>query len=172
MVDIEADGPIPGDYSMISIGAVAITKRLETFYVKIRPISCKYKLECLKISGFSREETLLFEYPEKVMEDFLIWLENLKTKENYGSPIFISDNNGFDWQFVNWYFWHFLGKNPFGHSSVNLSSFYKGLNKNVQANFKRFKKKHSHDALDDAMGNVEAFLKIINKYDIKHINQQ
>jgi len=28
--------------------------------------------------------------------------------------LFISDNDGFDWQFVNWYFWHFLGQNPFG----------------------------------------------------------
>ena len=43
------------------------------------------------------------------MESFAGWLkENAK-----GRPIFISDNNGFDWQFVNWYFWRFTGGNPF-----------------------------------------------------------
>jgi hypothetical protein len=36
--------------------------------------------------------------------------------------VFVSDNNGFDWQFINWYFWHFTGANPFGHSSTNLGS--------------------------------------------------
>ena len=33
MVDIEADGPIPGDYSVISFGTVVIEPGLErTFY--------------------------------------------------------------------------------------------------------------------------------------------
>jgi hypothetical protein len=40
MVDVEADGPIPGDYSMISIGAVIVEPSLEkTFYGKLKPIS-------------------------------------------------------------------------------------------------------------------------------------
>ena len=33
MVDIEADGPIPGDYSMVCLGAVVVEPALErTFY--------------------------------------------------------------------------------------------------------------------------------------------
>ena len=33
MVDIEADGPIPGDYSMVCLGAVVVEPTLErTFY--------------------------------------------------------------------------------------------------------------------------------------------
>lgn len=40
MVDIEADGPIPGDYSMVSFGAVVVEPGLErTFYGELRPIS-------------------------------------------------------------------------------------------------------------------------------------
>ena len=50
--------------------------------------------------------------------------------------MFVSDNNGFDWQFVNWYFHAFLGENPFGHSSTNLGSLYKGLVKDFKKNFK------------------------------------
>jgi hypothetical protein len=38
MVDIEADGPIPGDYSMVSFGAVVVEPGLErTFYGELRP---------------------------------------------------------------------------------------------------------------------------------------
>ena len=36
MVDVESDGPIPGDYSMISIGAVIVDDTLEqNFYGKL-----------------------------------------------------------------------------------------------------------------------------------------
>jgi hypothetical protein len=64
MVDIESDGPIPGDYSMISFGAVLVDEHLDkTFYGKLKPISDKYILEALTVSGHSREETLGFEEP-------------------------------------------------------------------------------------------------------------
>ena len=40
MVDVEADGPIPGDYSMIAFGAVKVEPELKkTFYGRIKPIS-------------------------------------------------------------------------------------------------------------------------------------
>ena len=48
MVDIEADGPIPGDYSMVSFGAVVVEPGLErTFYGELRPISEKFVPEVL-----------------------------------------------------------------------------------------------------------------------------
>jgi len=73
--------------------------------------------------------------------------------------MFISDNNGFDWQFINWYFHHFLIKNPFGFSSTNLGSLYKGLVKDTSPNFKHLRKtKHTHNPVDDAVGNAEALL--------------
>jgi len=40
MIDIEADGPIPGDYSMVSFGAIIVEPSLsKTFYGKLKPIS-------------------------------------------------------------------------------------------------------------------------------------
>ena len=72
---------------------------------------------------------------------------------------FISDNNGYDWQFINWYFHHFTGANPFGFSSANLGSLYKGLVGNMRDNFKHLRKtKHTHHPVDDAKGNAEALL--------------
>jgi hypothetical protein len=122
MVDVEADGPIPGDYSMISFGAIIVEPSLsKTFYVQIKPISEKWIPAALQISGFTREQTLTFENPQAAMEKFALWIE----AESSGRAFFISDNNGFDWQFINWYFHHFCGKNPFGHTSSNLGSLYK-----------------------------------------------
>ena len=57
MVDIEADGPIPGDYSMVSLGAVIVEPSLsQTFYGQLRPVSKRYVPEALAVSGHSREE--------------------------------------------------------------------------------------------------------------------
>jgi hypothetical protein len=156
MVDIEADGPIPGDYSMVCFGAVIVEPALDrTFYGKIRPISEKWIPESLRVSGFSREECLTFDDAADVMARFATWLETSVRDR----PLFISDNNGFDWQFINWYFHHFLGRNPFGFSSTNLGSLYKGLMKDTFVNFKHLRKtRHTHNPVDDAMGNAEALL--------------
>ncbi|MCB4755453.1 MAG: 3'-5' exoribonuclease [Elusimicrobia bacterium] len=156
MVDVESDGPIPGDHSMICFGAVIVEPELKrTFYGQLKPLSDKWIPEALAVSGFSREETLKFDDPAKVMGKFRNWIkENAKD-----TPRFISDNNGYDWQFINWYFHHFVGENPFGYSSTNLGSLYKGLVKDVHANFKRLRKtKHTHNPVDDAKGNAEALL--------------
>ncbi|QDU81273.1 DNA polymerase III subunit epsilon [Polystyrenella longa] len=164
MVDVEADGPIPGDYSMISFGAVVVESTLKrTFYGQLRPISEGWVPEALAVSGFTREETLEFDEPTKVMESFRVWLgENSEKK-----PIFIADNNGFDWQFINWYFHHFMGDNPFGFSSMNLGSLYKGIVRDMRKNFKHMRvTKHTHHPVDDAVGNAEAMLKIIERYEL------
>ena len=158
MVDVEADGPIPGDFSMISFGAIIVEPELNrTFYGQLQPISENFVPEALAVSGFSREECLKFEEPQQVMQKFHAWLaENCQSR-----MMFISDNNGFDWQFINWYFHHFLGKNPFGFSSTNLGSLYKGLQKDTFKNFKHLRKtKHTHHPVDDARGNAEALLQM------------
>ena len=156
MIDVEADGHIPGDYSLVSIGAVVVEPSLtKTFYGKLAPISDQWIPEALAVSKVSREEHLTYDDPTAVMEAFAEWIA-ANSKER---PMFISDNNGFDWMFVCWYFWHFLGRNPFGHSSTNLGSLYKGINRSVFDNFKHLRKtKHTHHPVDDARGNAEALL--------------
>jgi len=166
MVDIESDGPIPGDYSMVSFGAVFVDEQLDkTFYGKLKPISDKFIPEALAVSGHTRDETLEFDDPQKVMTDFANWINENCTNSR---PIFISDNNGFDWMFICWYFHHFIGKNPFGYSSQNLGSLYKGIVKDTYKNFKHLRKtKHTHNPVDDAKGNVEALLTMQKEYGLK-----
>lgn len=155
MVDVEADGPIPGDYSMISVGAIVVEPALDrVFSARLRPIAARFVPRALAVSGFSREQTLAFEEPAPVMTRFAAWLQGLG-----GRPIFIADNNGFDWMFVCWYFHHFSGTNPFGHSSQNLGSLYKGLVKDTSRSFKHLRRTaHTHDPVDDARGNAQALL--------------
>ena len=156
MVDIEADGPIPGDYSMVSLGAVIVEPSLShTFYGKLRPISDRYVEAALAVSGHSRQECMSFPEPGETMRAFAAWLAEHGGKR----PMFVSDNNGFDWMFVCWYFHHFTGSNPFGFSSQNLGSLYKGAVRNLSRTFKHLRKTpHTHHPVDDARGNAEAFL--------------
>lgn len=159
MVDIEADGPIPGDYSMICLGAVIVEPSLsKTFYGELRPISKKWIPQALAVSGFTRFETMNnFENPEIVMREFKSWI----ARNTRGRPEFISDNNGFDYMFVCWYFWHFLDENIFGHTSRNLNDLYKGIVKDMFKNFKHLRRtKHDHHPVNDAKGNAEALLKM------------
>ena len=165
MVDIESDGPIPGDYSMISFGAVLVNERLDkSFYRKLKPISERFIQDALAVSGHTREETLSFDDPKQVMSDFKYWIEQTCNDR----PIFISDNNGFDWMFICWYFHHFIQANPFGFSSQNLGSLYKGIEKDTFKTFKHLRRtKHSHNPVDDAKGNAEALLAMKEKFGLK-----
>jgi 3' exoribonuclease, RNase T-like len=165
MVDIESDGPIPGDYSMLSIGAVLVNEKLDsTFYRELRPISDKHLPGALAASGLTREKTLEFGDPARAMEDFAVWLKEVCRNK----PVFISDNNGFDWMFVCWYFHHFTNSNPFGHSSYNLGSLYKGLIKDTYKDFKHLRvTPHTHNPVDDAKGNAEALLQLKTNYGLK-----
>jgi hypothetical protein len=156
MVDVEADGPCPGRYSMVSFGTILVKPGLDvSFEGRLHPVSDTFVPESLAVSRLSRAETLGFPEPGSVMQEFARWI----AVHTIGRPMFVSDNNGFDWQFINWYFHEFVGNNPFGHSSTNLGSLYKGLVKDTKKNFKHLRRsKHTHNPLDDARGNAEAML--------------
>lgn len=163
IVDVEADGPCPGLYSMVCFGAVCLETG-DTFYAQCRPdLEADCDLNALSVSGFTREEVLAFPHAKYAMADFEIWLGTQP-----GRPMFWSDNNGFDWQFINYYFWRALGRNPFGHSSSNIGSLYKGIVRDVFKNFKHLRKtKHDHHPVNDARGNAEALLHMKNEMRLK-----
>ena len=156
-VDVEADGPIPGfgmwGYSMIAIGAVLVKKPEVGFLGYLKPISEQWVPDALAVSGFTREETMEFPDPKTTMAAFRGWV-----KENAEPPyIFVADNNGFDFAWVNWYMHQFLGENIFGFSSKNINNLYQGLLHDCFASFKHLRKtKHDHNPMHDARGNAEA----------------
>ena len=160
VVDVESDGSIPNLYSMVCFGAVIVEPSLtKTFYGKTKPISDLFIPEALAISGISREQHLAFDDPKEVMLEFESWI-----KENcIGNPMFISDNPAFDWQWINYYFHFYLGRNPFGHSARRIGDLYCGMMKNASLNkeWKKLRKtKHTHDPIMDSKGNAEALLEM------------
>jgi hypothetical protein len=153
MVDIEANGPIPGDYSMTSLGAVVVDEKLDkTFKVNIKPISDKFDPNRRQFVDTDNSIDA-----KEAMVAFSEWIK----KNVSGKPVFISDNNGFDWMFVCWYLWHFLNENPLGYTSQNLNSIYRGMQKDLSINIDSLRERQlTHDALDDAKDNARVFLKL------------
>lgn len=161
VVDLETDGNLLGTNSMVCFGAVIVEDGLKrTFYGKTRPISDIYNPEALAVSGFSREEHETFDDPKEVMELFEKWL-----KENInGKPTLISDNNGFDASWINWYFIKYLGKNPFGWSSRRMTDLICGYENNLYFKWKWMRDTvHDHNPVSDALGNAEVLLKYKKK---------
>jgi len=158
VVDVESDGPLPGTHSMVCFGAVLVDDALDkTFYGQTEPISEFYEPEALAISGFSREEHEDFDDPQEVFEKFELWLKNTSK----GRPVLVSDNNGYDAAWINYYFHGFCGKNPFGWTSRRIGDMYCGMQKDAFASWKHLRKtKHDHHPVNDAKGNAEAILKM------------
>ncbi len=96
---------------------------------------------------------------KETFSNFNIWLKQFK-----GRLIFVSDNPAYDWQFINYYFHKFLNVNPFGHSARRISDFYAGMNGDFfdSTGWKKWRKTpHDHNPVHDALGNLEAFTKIL-----------
>jgi hypothetical protein len=157
VVDCESDGPVPPIYSLVCFGAVIVEPALNrTFYGKTTPISVKFDPNALAISGFSREEHFTFDDPGLVFHQFAEWLD-----ENSGGkrPTFISDNPCYDWQWMNYYFHRYLGKNPFGFSGRRIGDLFSGLHKDARKPWKHLRKTlHDHNPVNDAKGNAEVLL--------------
>lgn len=160
-VDIESDGSIIGHNSMICFGAVLLDRKLETtFYGQTAPMSDLYNPEALAISGFTRSEHEKFEDREKVMRRFANWIRD----NSKGKPILVSDNNGYDASWINYYFLITLGENPFGWSSRRIGDWYAGWFNDLYYNWKRHRQtRHTHNPVDDAKGNAEAVLYLIDQ---------
>jgi DNA polymerase III epsilon subunit-like protein len=72
----------------------------------------------LTVAGFSLDDLAVSGInPPEAMRGFEDWV--LATTGN-AKPVFVGLNAAFDWSFINYYFHHFLGRNPFGFSALVL----------------------------------------------------
>ena len=172
IVDTEADGPCPGMGSMTALGVVAYdptryaTNNWDTWRYWIYPMYAKpgdkYKKDYDEDAGgmkTNRERALAEGTdPAIAMAKLAAWIQEVNRG---GRPVFVSDNPAFDFQWVNYYFWHFLGGNPFGHSARRIGDLACGINGSIYYQWKHLREtKHTHDPLDDAIGNAEALYQI------------
>lgn len=125
-VDVETSGPNPGDYSLLSIGACVVSDLERAFYIELQPLNDRAEPQAMAACDLSLAH--LAEYgapPEEAMARFEDWvLRQFGPEER---PVFVGFNASFDWMFVNYYFYRFLGRNPFGHTALDIKSYYMGL---------------------------------------------
>jgi hypothetical protein len=165
-VDVEADGPIPGPYSMISLGMAVVGRSDLVFYTELRPISNDFVPEALEVSGLDRDR-LLREAPtaEDAMRSAAQWVNDLR---RIGRPVFLAAPAVWDGMFVHWYFVRFTGRSPFGAtgSGVDLRSYWMGLTGCEWAQTRKSAIKralgltglpHTHHAGEDAAELAEVF---------------
>lgn len=173
-IDIEADGPIPGPHSMLSLGAAAYDapkkKLLNSFSINFKklpgavahPVTEKWWRKFPEAYTLTRENQI---DPKEAMQRFANWANKLPAR-----PIMTSLPVTFDFMFVHWYFMRFLGESPFSFIGLDLRTLaYSQLNLPfkdcVRSNFPEHwfdELPHTHVALDDAIEQGALFCNMLN----------
>jgi hypothetical protein len=182
-VDIEADGPIPGPYSMVSVGLAvagvfesdfgAVDPTAETFYRELRPISDEWDPAALAVSGLTRDRLLADGAdPAVAMDELVAWVDRVADGRR---PVVVAYPACYDWMFLYWYLLRFTGASPFGHSGcLDLKTLYATkagvpLGRAVKRSMPRHllsDRPHTHNALDDAIEQAELFANLM-RWDVR-----
>jgi DNA polymerase III epsilon subunit-like protein len=170
-VDIEAAGPIPSQYSLLSIGACTLTHPQQTFYVELIPDKDRVDLRSMEVHGLDLLKLKQEGRPAtEAMKQFADWLQEVVPIGH--SPLMVAFNAPFDWMFINDYFFRYLGYNPFGHSAVDIKAVYLGASgRSWQETSGAYLhkiydhgKQLSHNALDDAIDQAIIFQGIVKEF--------
>lgn len=179
-VDVEADGPIPGPYSMLSFGFVAAgtfdgTTFLpadldtpETFYRELAPIADDFLPAALEVSGLDRDRLVAEGAdPAAAMEDARRWVLALAGDDR---PVLVAYPLSYDWMWLYWYFVRFTtGGSPFAYSqcldvktmiATALGVTTDRANKHSLPPELRSDRPHTHHAIDDAIEQADLFTKV------------
>ncbi|KQV96664.1 3'-5' exonuclease [Pelomonas sp. Root1237] len=163
-IDVETSGPIPGEYSMLTLGACNVDYPNQTFSCEFKPISDKADAKAMEVTGLSLERLAVDgTEPGVAMTRFRDWVQ--KVAGDHGTPVFVGLNAPFDWSFVNYYFHRYLQANPFGFAALDIKALYMGATgccwgdtrSSRMAAHLQPKSKGDHQALHDALYQAELF---------------
>ncbi|WP_197387543.1 3'-5' exonuclease [Ralstonia pseudosolanacearum] len=163
-VDVETSGPIPGEYSMLSIGACLVDAPETSFELTLKPLNRNADPEALAVTGFSLEELERNGVePHQAMTEFDAWVTAACSEVDV--PVFVGLNAPFDWSFVNYYFHRFHGENPFGFTALDIKAYYMGVTgsswrdtrSSSMATRLRPAQSGNHTAVQDAIYQAELF---------------
>lgn len=130
-VDVEASGPVPGRYNLISIGAVEVRwdgarhRRGDELYVELEPVFDGWDPGAEKVHKLTRDHLMAHgEKPEAALRRVNAWVgDHLRERER---PVFVGHNAPFDWMQVAWYY-DFVGlPNPFGYKALDTKAMMMG----------------------------------------------
>jgi len=174
-IDVEADGPIPGEFSMLSLGAAAFSlgnrTPLSTFGANLKtlPDASTHPSTMAwwdKNQEAWKEATTDPRDPEEVMKDFQRWMRGLP-----GKPVLVGYPITFDFSFVYWYYVRFVGfPAPFSFSALDLKTmamvkmgtgFHTAAKRRMPKKWFEGAPAHTHRALDDAIGQGVLFVNMM-----------
>jgi len=131
-VDLEASGPVPPLYNLLSIGATVVREARglhevgASIYLELKPIFPGFDPDAMKVCGLDAER--LKEEgtePRAGLERLASWV----AENNVGSeeqPCFVGHNAVFDWSYIAYYYAHFGMANPFGYKGLDTKSLAMG----------------------------------------------
>lgn len=183
-VDVEATGPVPGAYSMVSLGATAVAcrrgrkfdrfKQRPSFYAQIRElVDARSIPEAEKVARSAFDPKMRDLPPEEFAEHYLDWLRHVKSISPGAQLVFVAYPLGFDWAFSHYYLEVFggVGQDPFGFSrALDIKTFYaakagvpigQAVKGKMPGQLTRSKQRHTHNALDDAHEQGDLFCNIV-----------
>jgi ribonuclease T len=166
-VDIEASGPIPGEYSMLALGACVVGNPQENFYIELKPITRNFIAEAIAVAKLNLDELEQHGVePTTAMLEFEKWIVHVTPPDHL--PVFVAYPLAFDWMFVAYYFHRFLQRNPFGISGVDIKSFYAGMTGKPFVSVGNHLKAEffanvplTHNAREDAIVQAELFARLL-----------
>lgn len=175
-IDIEADGPYPLDYSMLSFGVAVFTasgKRLDTYSANLETLPEARQdpdtMEWWKGQSEAWEaHRKNIRPPQEVMPEFVKWVKDV-CKKHKGKAVFVGYPAGFDFTFMYVYMRKFAGESPFSFSALDVKSYAMAVlgvdfRDATKRKFpKRWfgTKRHNHIAVDDAIEQGEMFCNIL-----------
>lgn len=133
-VDIEAAGPSPSGFALLSLGAVLVDEPAASlpdgvaphFYVELQPDRDGELPGAMAVGGFTLEGLRATGTPPAAaMRAFADWIDAVTPPGH--RPVMVGFNAAFDWMFVADYFHRYLGTNPFGHSAIDVKAYYLGV---------------------------------------------
>ncbi len=174
--DIEADGPIPGPHSMLSLASAA--------YRIDGSVASTFTANLLTLPGATAHpatQAFWDKNPDAwaatrvnavsaqdAMPRYLAWLRQLE-----GNPVFVGYPAAYDFMFVHWYLVRFTGDMPFSHSALDIKTFamallktpYRETTKSVfPARWMNHNNPHTHVALDDALEQGAIFVAMLREH--------
>lgn len=167
-VDIETSGPIPGRYSLLAIGACVVADPSTVFYAELQPEHDGVDRAALDVSGLSLDVLAAEgETPEEALPRLATWVDAV-TPDGH-RPVFVAFNAPFDWMFVAEALHRHVGRNPFGHSALDIKALEMGVSRVDwgETSFAAVAARHGidgalpHHALADACLQAEVFLRIL-----------
>lgn len=178
-IDVETDGPIPGMYSMLSLGLAGFTLDNQLVWereINFLPLEGAGTYHKTMEWWSQPEQKEAWEHlmrnrqsPHEAMIRLSLELQKLKMQYRVFT---IAWPACFDWMFLHWYMHRFVGENPLGRSAKCAGTYAWAISRTIHPNISidtlldsweddRFQ--HSHKALDDAKEQGAKFINMLNE---------